>query len=123
LASAIGIGLAALNAYDPGVWPSIQIFDRQTDELGSPQRAEEADQQQGAVPNCCEVGGKRGDDPGQHVYIEGRGSVSASTVYPADSPEDLADQGVLGRIGMAEGLVGVGNCCETASQRCGGQRV
>jgi hypothetical protein len=98
-----------LNRNDPAVWPSIQILDRKGHELRPPECTEEADQQQGTVPECGEVIGKRGDDPGQHVYIEGRRRVSASTVYPADAPEDLADQGVLGRVRMPNGLVGVSN--------------
>ena len=74
---------------------AIQVFDRQGHELRPPECTEEADQQQGTVPDCCQVIGKRGDDAGQHVYVEGRGGVSASTVYSADAPEDLADQGCL----------------------------
>jgi hypothetical protein len=35
-------------------------------------------------------------------------------VYPADAPEDFADQRVLGRVRMAESLVGVGNGREAA---------
>jgi hypothetical protein len=56
----------------------------------------------------------RGDDPGQHIYVEGRGSVCPSTVYPADAPEDFADQGVFGWIRMATGLVSVSNGRESA---------
>ena len=114
MAATVRIGLAELDSDDPAVWPSIKVFDRQTDELGSPQRAKEADEQQGTVPNCCEIGGKRGDDPGQHDYVEGRGSVRTSTMYPTDAPEDFADQGMFGRIRMAEDLVVVSNGREAA---------
>jgi len=114
LASAIGVGLATSDVYDPAVWPSIEVLDRKADELRPPECTEKADQQQGTVPDRCEVFGKRGDDPGQHVYVEGRGSVRSSTVYPADATEDFADQGVLGWVRMADSLVCVGDCCETA---------
>jgi hypothetical protein len=57
-----------LDRDDPAVWTSIQIFHRQGNNFGPPQRAEEADQQQSTVPDCGEVLGKRGYDPGQHVY-------------------------------------------------------
>jgi hypothetical protein len=46
---------------------------------------------------------------GQHVYIERRGGVRASTMDPADATEDFADQGMLGRVRMTTGLVGVSN--------------
>jgi hypothetical protein len=114
LADAVGVSLAALDGDGPAVWTSIQVLDRNGHELRPPQRAEEADQQQGTVPDRGEIFGKGGDDPGQHVYIEGRGTARASTVYLANAPEDLADQRVLGRVRMTNGLVGVSNGREAA---------
>ena len=114
LAMTVRIGLASLDGYDPAFRPSIQVLDCLGHELRPPECTEEADQQQGTVPGRGDFVGQRGDDPSQHVYIEGCGRVSASAVYTAYAPEDFSDQGVLGRVRMAESLVGVCNGREAA---------
>jgi hypothetical protein len=122
LASTIGVGLASLDRDDPAVWPSIQVVDRKGHELRPPECTEEADQHQGAIPDRCEVVRYPATILGQHIYIEGRGSVRPSTVHPADAPEDIA-KGVFGWVRMADSVVGIGNCSRTPSQCCGCQRV